>query len=413
MPRDRRADGHAGRAPARRRGDAPVRFALGRSAVAFRSVAPCGPLAILPIKSFSQAKQRLRARAERRRPARAGRRDVRRRAGGAAPRSGARADRRGQRRSRRPADRRAATARTVVEDDERGHNAAATKGIQAALEDGIERALLVPGDCPLLDPKELEELLAHPAGERSALIVPDRHGTGTNALLLTPPDVLAPSFGPDSCRRHMADAEAAGVPAEVVEVACLALDVDTPDDLEALQRHLARHPRRSRPYSGHAQPADASPVLVAGASISVTAIEGLPEVTPGRRSRRPDRDARTRTGRRIDRHRRARDRAQGRVEGRGPDPRGSADVQPGSPRDRSSRYELGQGPTPRPGDPRRVARGASRIARRPHLRHPSRVRLRQRRRRRVERSGRRRAGPAPPRPRRVRPEPASPHTQPD
>jgi 2-phospho-L-lactate guanylyltransferase len=128
---------------------------------------------------------------------------------------------------------------TVVEDDERGHNTAAKKGIQAALEDGIERALLVPGDCPLLDPKELEGLLVHPAGERSALIVPDRHGTGTNALLLAPPDALAPSFGPDSRRRHMADAEAAGVPAEVVEVPSLALDVDTPDDLEALQRRLA------------------------------------------------------------------------------------------------------------------------------------------------------------------------------
>ncbi len=128
---------------------------------------------------------------------------------------------------------------TVVEDDERGHNTAAKKGIQAALEDGIERTLLVPGDCPLLDPKELEELLVHPAGARSALIVPDRHGTGTNALLLAPPDVLAPSFGPDSRRRHMADAEAAGVPAEVVEVPSLAIDVDTPDDLEALQRRLA------------------------------------------------------------------------------------------------------------------------------------------------------------------------------
>jgi len=128
---------------------------------------------------------------------------------------------------------------TVVEDDERGHNSAAAMGIAAALEDGIERALLVPGDCPLMNPRELEDLLVHPAGERSALIVPDRHGTGTNALLLAPPDVLAPSFGPDSRQRHMADAGVAGVPAEVVEVPCLALDVDTPDDLEALQRYLA------------------------------------------------------------------------------------------------------------------------------------------------------------------------------
>ena len=127
----------------------------------------------------------------------------------------------------------------VVEDDERGHNMAATRGIRFALEQGIERALLVPGDCPMLAPRDIEALLAHSRGGRAALIVPDRHGTGTNALLLTPPDVLAPSFGPDSRRRHLADAEACGVPAKVVELDSLALDVDTPDDLEALQRRLA------------------------------------------------------------------------------------------------------------------------------------------------------------------------------
>ena len=131
-------------------------------------------------------------------------------------------------------------ATVVEEDDERGHNTAATRGIDLLLEEGIDRALLVPGDCPMLSPLDLTALLNHPTGERSALIVPDRHGTGTNALLLSPPDVLAPSFGPDSRRRHLADASSVGVAAEVVELDSLALDVDTPEDLEALRRKLAR-----------------------------------------------------------------------------------------------------------------------------------------------------------------------------
>jgi len=128
---------------------------------------------------------------------------------------------------------------TVLDEPERGHNAAAATGIDAAIERGVDRALLVPGDCPLLDPRELDELLAHPTQPRSALIVPDRHGTGTNALLLTPPDSLRPAFGPGSCERHVGNAKAAGAAAEVVEVPSLALDVDTPADLEALQATLA------------------------------------------------------------------------------------------------------------------------------------------------------------------------------
>jgi 2-phospho-L-lactate guanylyltransferase len=129
----------------------------------------------------------------------------------------------------------AAHGAIVLEDDaDRGHNPAAAKGIQRALEHGAERALLVPGDCPLLDPDELDELLARPVDLPSALIVPDRHGTGTNALVLTPPGSLEPSFGPGSCARHLANARLAGTAAEVVRVPTLALDVDTPEDLDAV-----------------------------------------------------------------------------------------------------------------------------------------------------------------------------------
>ena len=74
-----------------------------------------------------------------------------------------------------------------VEPDSRegGQSAAATIGIERALRDGFERVLLLPGDCPALDRDELDELLSRP--REPVVIVPDRHGTGTNALLLAPP----------------------------------------------------------------------------------------------------------------------------------------------------------------------------------------------------------------------------------
>jgi 2-phospho-L-lactate/phosphoenolpyruvate guanylyltransferase len=128
---------------------------------------------------------------------------------------------------------------TVLDDEQDGHNAAAALAIRWALETGRDRALLVPGDCPLLDPTEIDELVERSAPSRSALIIPDRHGTGTNALLLTPPGAITPSFGPGSCERHASIAADAGVEHEVVHVPSLALDIDTPEDLAALQTELA------------------------------------------------------------------------------------------------------------------------------------------------------------------------------
>ena len=105
----------------------------------------------------------------------------------------------------------------VLEDPASGHNPAASAGVAHALADGAKRALLVPGDCPLLDPGELDALIAHPVSGRSALIVPDRHGTGTNALLLTPPDSLAPGVRPGQLRAARRErAASAGTTPEVI-----------------------------------------------------------------------------------------------------------------------------------------------------------------------------------------------------
>jgi 2-phospho-L-lactate/phosphoenolpyruvate guanylyltransferase len=122
---------------------------------------------------------------------------------------------------------------------EAGQSAAAARGIEAALERGAERVLLVPGDCPALDPHEVSALLAV---RGDVVIVPDRHGTGTNALALTPPGVMAPAFGEGSFARHRALAAAAGASFVVAGAGSLELDVDTPDDLAALRRALAARP---------------------------------------------------------------------------------------------------------------------------------------------------------------------------
>ena len=131
---------------------------------------------------------------------------------------------------------------TVIADPvEEGQSAAALIGIEHAIERGATRVLLVPGDCPALDPLQVTELLDRPAVGRSVTLVPDRHGTGTNALVLVPPDVIVPVFGEDSRARHEQAAAAAGVPCAVEHVSTLLIDVDTGDDLVALRQLLADH----------------------------------------------------------------------------------------------------------------------------------------------------------------------------
>jgi 2-phospho-L-lactate guanylyltransferase len=130
---------------------------------------------------------------------------------------------------------------SVVVDDplDDGHSVAALRGIAVAIERGASRVLLVPGDCPALDPGELDRLLDRAPRAPGVAVVPDRHGTGTNALVLTPPDVMTPAFGPGSRDRHVERAHTTGVNAEVIEVPTLGLDVDTVEDLEALRAALA------------------------------------------------------------------------------------------------------------------------------------------------------------------------------
>jgi 2-phospho-L-lactate/phosphoenolpyruvate guanylyltransferase len=130
----------------------------------------------------------------------------------------------------------------IIEDTvEQGQPAAVLLGIDWARADGAERVLCVPGDCPALDPAELDALIAASDTQAAAphvVIVPDRHGTGTNGLLLAPPGAIAPSFGPDSCARHQSLAREAGVAYSLERPSSLLLDVDTGADLAALRERL-------------------------------------------------------------------------------------------------------------------------------------------------------------------------------
>ena len=129
---------------------------------------------------------------------------------------------------------RAAGAEVVEEGELLGHSRAARLGVERARELAATRVLLVPGDCPLLRSEDVDALVERHPGP-GVVVVPDRHGTGTNALLLSPPDAIGPAFGEGSRHRHERLAQEAGVPWVVDEVPALLLDVDTAEDLEVVR----------------------------------------------------------------------------------------------------------------------------------------------------------------------------------
>ena len=140
-------------------------------------------------------------------------------------------------------------AQVVADEPTDGHSEAAQRGIDWALSEGAFHARLLPGDAPAMDPEELDALLERLSDDPEVVIVPDRHRAGTNALLLTPPDVIEPSFGDDSCERHEQLARDAGATVRISELPSLLLDVDTREDLEALAQALASAPRRTAFYT--------------------------------------------------------------------------------------------------------------------------------------------------------------------
>ncbi len=139
----------------------------------------------------------------------------------------------------------AAGAEVLPDPGDEGHVTAALAGIARAEADRAECVVLLPGDCPLLDPRELDRLLTGLPASFVA-IVPDRHGSGTNALALAPPGAIRPAFGEGSRERHVAAAREAGMPYAVEELPSLALDLDTPADVVALTTALAMQPKRAR-----------------------------------------------------------------------------------------------------------------------------------------------------------------------
>jgi 2-phospho-L-lactate guanylyltransferase len=118
------------------------------------------------------------------------------------------------------------------ENQQVSHSVSADAACLRAMELGASTVLLVPIDVPTVTPADFTQLAA--AAAPGLVVVPSADGTGTNALARTPPDCIGSRFGPGSFRAHLEQARLNGVPANVLRVAGLMFDIDTPEDVAEL-----------------------------------------------------------------------------------------------------------------------------------------------------------------------------------
>lgn len=124
----------------------------------------------------------------------------------------------------------------VQENSNLGLNGALNLAASHAVDQGADALLILPVDLPLLTPDDIAAL-KQKLVDGNIVIAPDEASSGTNALLISPPRILAFAFGTGSFKMHIAAARRAGIEPIVIRRESLAFDVDTPADYARLRSH--------------------------------------------------------------------------------------------------------------------------------------------------------------------------------
>jgi 2-phospho-L-lactate guanylyltransferase len=126
---------------------------------------------------------------------------------------------------------------TVLETSVEGHSAAVNQLI-GKFSPTSSHILSIAGDLPRLTPSEIDFVLN--AALEPVTLIPSRDWTGTNGVLFLPPAKIAMEYGEGSFRRHLSKISAAGLRSDVMDLPGIAFDIDTPEDLRA----FCEDPRR-------------------------------------------------------------------------------------------------------------------------------------------------------------------------
>ncbi len=125
-------------------------------------------------------------------------------------------------------------ARLLEESKNQGHTSAVAYAARVLKQEGVDGMLQIPGDIPLVQAGEVEEVLRAHSPAPSITIVPSHDKMGSNCVLCSPPDVIPLRFGENSFYHHLQSARKHGLCPQVMTSPGIGLDIDTPEDLRLL-----------------------------------------------------------------------------------------------------------------------------------------------------------------------------------
>ena len=138
-------------------------------------------------------------------------------------------------------------AACLEETEARSHSESVAEATRWVMALGVRSLLSVPIDTPAMTAEEIASL-EKLARQYAVVIVPSANGTGTNALLRTPPNAIAPRFGPGSCAIHAEQARAKALTHLVQPIEGLAADIDTPEEAAQFLRLAESRGRTGRAW---------------------------------------------------------------------------------------------------------------------------------------------------------------------
>lgn len=140
-----------------------------------------------------------------------------------------------------------------------GLNEAVQAGVNVLAQRGIDNVMIIHGDLPLISAAEISHLISVHKQQRSVFsaindtaistaalsstltIAPDERREGTNCLLCSPASQMRFSYGTNSFTLHAIQASQMAMSLQVVHLPGAACDIDTPKDLLALLQRANAH----------------------------------------------------------------------------------------------------------------------------------------------------------------------------